>query len=68
MILHCKTKSINEMLKLLANQGSSLHLVYPNFAVLSRICLTLPISTADCERAFFQNSQNQVTFEEPNEQ
>ena len=53
MILHCKTKSINEMLKLLANQGSSLYLVYPNFAVLSRICLTLPISTADCERAFF---------------
>ena len=40
------------MLRLLANQESSLNLVYPNFAVLSRICLTLPISTADCERAF----------------
>jgi len=52
MILHCKNKSMKEMLKLLANQGSSLHLVYPNFAVLSRICLALPISTADCERAF----------------
>ena len=67
MILHCKTKSMKEMLKLLANQGSSLHLVYPNFAVLSRICLTLPISTADCED-LFHNAQNQVAFEEPNEQ
>jgi len=55
------------MLKLLANEDSSLHLVYPNFAVLSCICLALPISTADIE-SFFHNAQNQVTFEESNEQ
>ena len=54
MILHCKNKSMKEILKLLTNQdiNNSLQLVYPNFSIVSHICLTLPISTVECERAF----------------
>ena len=39
------------MLKLLTID-STLELTYPNFVKLAQVCLTLPISTADCERAF----------------
>ena len=31
---------------------TALLLAYPNFVKLAQVCLTLPISTADCERAF----------------
>ena len=40
-----------EVLKLLTID-STLELTYPNFVKLSQVCLTLPISTADCEKAF----------------
>ena len=52
MSLHCSSKTMKEMLQILAKHGSTLSTVYPNFTKLAQVCMTLPISTADCERAF----------------
>ena len=49
--MHCHTLSVTEVLHLLTTD-TTLSLAYPNFVKLAQVCLTLPISTADCERAF----------------
>ena len=49
--MHCRTLSMAKVLKLLTTD-STLRLTYPKFVKLAQVCLTLPISTADCERAF----------------
>ena len=49
--MHCRALSMAEVLKLLTTD-STLELTYPNFVKLAQVCLTLPISTADCKRAF----------------
>ena len=49
--MHCRTLSMAEVLKLLVTD-TTLSLTYPNFVKLAQVCLTLPVSTADCERAF----------------
>ena len=57
MILHCKNKSMKEMLKLLADQGSSLYLVYLNFAVkLNMFDLTYQYSRL--WEGLFNNAKN----------
>ena len=48
--MHCRNLAMADVLKMLTTD--MLLLVYPNFVKLARVCLTLPISTADCERAF----------------
>ena len=52
MILNCRSKSMSEMLSLLAKPGGNLSVAYPNAKLLAQIGLLLPIATADCERAF----------------
>lgn len=52
MINECRSKSLKEMLKILAKQTSTLALAHPNIAILAQVCITLPITTCDCERAF----------------
>ena len=52
MILNCQSKSMREMLPLLAKPDGSLSIAYPNTSKLAQIGLLLPISTVDCERAF----------------
>ena len=49
--MHCRSLSVTEVLNLLTT-GTTLSLAYPNFVKLAQVCLTLPISMADCERAF----------------
>ena len=49
--MHCHTLSVTEVLHLLTTD-TTLSLAYPNFVKLAQVCLTLPISTADCEREF----------------
>ena len=50
MILNCRSKSMKEMLPLLAKPDGSLSVAYHNTSKLAQIGLLLPISTADCER------------------
>ena len=52
MILNCRSKSMREMLPLLAKPDGSLSIAYPNTSKLAQIGLLLPISTTNCERAF----------------
>ena len=52
LILNCSNLSMKDILCLLAKKETTISSVYPNFSKLSQIFLTLPISTADCERAF----------------
>ena len=52
LILHCSSLCMKEVLSLLAKEGTAIASIYPNFSKLSQIFLCLPISTADCERAF----------------
>ena len=52
MILNCRSKSMSEMLSLLAKPGGNLSVEYPNTNHLAQIRLLLPIATAECERAF----------------
>ena len=47
--LHCSSKTMKEMLQILAKRDSILSTVHPKIAKLSQVCLTLLISTADCE-------------------
>ena len=49
--MHCHTLSMADILKM--STTDTFLLVYPNFVKLAQVCLTLPISTADCERAFY---------------
>ena len=49
--MHCSTLLMAEVLMLLT-ADSTLGLTYPNFVKLAQVYLTLPISTADCKRAF----------------
>ena len=49
--MHCRVLSMAEVLWLLTTD-TTLSLAYSNFVKLAQVCLTLPISTADCERAF----------------
>ena len=51
LCMHCRTLSMADVLKMLTTDTTFL-LVYPKFVKLAQVCLTLPISTADCERAF----------------
>ena len=51
LCMHCRTPSMAEVLNLLT-MDTTLSITYPNFVKLAEVCLTLPISTADCERAF----------------
>ena len=52
LILNCSNFCMKDVLCLLAKKETTISSVYPNFSKLSQIFLTLPISTADCERAF----------------
>ena len=49
--MHCRSLSMLEILQLLT-KNTTLHFSFPNFSKLAEVCLTLPIHTADCERAF----------------
>lgn len=49
--MHCTSLSMAEVPKLLTTD-TTLSLTYPNFVKLTQVRSTLPISTADCERAF----------------
>ena len=49
--MHCRSLLMLDVLQLLA-KSELLCISYPNFAKLAEVCLTLPIHTADCERAF----------------
>ena len=49
--MHCRNLSMADVLKMLTTD-TTFPLVYPYFVKLAQVCLTLPISTADCERAF----------------
>ena len=49
--VHAHAYTSYDVLKMLTTD-TTLLLVYPNFIKLAQVCLTLPISTADCERAF----------------
>jgi hypothetical protein len=51
LFMHCRTLSMADVLKMLTT-NITFPLVYPNFVKLAQVCLTLPICTADCERAF----------------
>ena len=51
LYMHCHSHSMLEMLQLLTT-NTTLHSSFPNFSKLAEVCLTLPIHTADCERAF----------------
>ena len=51
LCVHCHNLSMADVLKMLTTD-TALLLAYPNFVKLAQVCLTLPISTADCERAF----------------
>ena len=51
LCMHCRNLSMADVLKMLTTD-TTLLLIYPNFVKLAQVCLTLPISTADCERAF----------------
>ena len=48
---YCRSKSMADILQLLIH-NPTLQASYPNFSKLAHICQTLPIHTADCERAF----------------
>ena len=52
LINECATNSMKEVLNMLGKQGSTLALAHLNIAKLAQICLVLPITTTDCERAF----------------
>ncbi len=52
MILHYLSKPMKEVLQMLSKTGSALSTIYPNFSKLAQVCLCIPLSTADCERAF----------------
>lgn len=43
--------SHNQVLKLVAG-NATVKVLYPNLSKLAKICLILPVSTADCERSF----------------
>ena len=44
----------------LLDNKSVLSIVYPNFCKLAQVCLILPLSTADCERAFSTTCMRRV--------
>ena len=46
-----KDMSHNQVLKLMAG-NATVKVLYPNLSKLAKICLILPVSTADCERSF----------------
>ena len=46
-----KGMSHNQILKLLAG-NTTVQTLYPNLSKLAKVCLILPVSTADCERSF----------------
>ena len=50
LCIHCRNLSMGNVLKMLTTD--TFPLVYTNFVKLAQVCLILPISTADCERAF----------------
>ena len=52
LINNCSTLSIKDVLILFAKSNTTISTVYPNFCKLAQLFLTLPVSTADCERAF----------------
>ena len=52
MILKCRTKSMREIIQLLAKSNGSMSLAYPNCSKLAQFALLLPTATADSERAF----------------
>ena len=52
LISNCSTMSMKDVLTLLAKSDTTISTVNPNFCKLSQIFLTLPVSTADCERTF----------------
>ena len=52
MILNCATITMNEMLKSLADSENVISTLFPNFSKIAQVCLLLPLSTAECERAF----------------
>ena len=43
--------SHNQVLKLVAG-NATVRALYPNLSKLAKVCLILPVSTADCERSF----------------
>ena len=49
LILNSSSMMMKEVLVMLAKQQALSSRVYPNF---NKLCLTLPIATVDCERAF----------------
>ena len=51
LINNCSAVTLKDVLILLA-KSDTMSTVYRNFSKLSQIFLTLPVSTADCERAF----------------
>ena len=46
-----KDMSHNQVLKLVAG-NATVRALYPNLSKLAKVCLILPVSTADCERSF----------------
>ena len=52
LIINCSTLSLKDVLTLLVDATTTTSTIYPNFSKLAQIFLKLPVSTADCERAF----------------
>ena len=52
LVSNCSIMSMKDVLTLLTKSDTAISTVYPNFCKLSQFFLTLPVSTADCERTF----------------